>query len=81
MSRDRLAVRTLGASDERIGSYHSSTVFIKLFSSPSAESDGDFCKYLGLAMDSKLQWKEHLYEVRRKATKTVNALSCLGGST
>jgi hypothetical protein len=32
-------------------------------------------------MDSKLQWKEHLDEVRRKATKTVNALSCLGGST
>jgi hypothetical protein len=32
-------------------------------------------------MDSKLQWKEHLEEVRRKATRTVSALSCLGGST
>ncbi|KAL6152343.1 hypothetical protein ACJQWK_05935 [Exserohilum turcicum] len=39
------------------------------------------CKYLGLTMDSKLQWKEHVEEIRRKATKTVNALSCLGGST
>jgi ribonuclease HI len=39
------------------------------------------CKYLGLTMDSKLQWKEHLEEVRRKATRTVSALSCLGGST
>jgi hypothetical protein len=39
------------------------------------------CKYLGLTMDSKLQWKEHVEEIRRKATKTVSALSCLGGST
>jgi ribonuclease HI len=38
------------------------------------------CKYLGLTMDAKLYWKEHTEEIRRKATKTVNALSCLGGS-
>jgi ribonuclease HI len=38
------------------------------------------CKYLGLTMDTKLQWKQHTEEIRRKATKTVNALSCLGGS-
>ncbi|RYO14582.1 hypothetical protein AA0111_g11928 [Alternaria arborescens] len=39
------------------------------------------CKYLGLTMDSKLYWKEHAEEIRRKATKTVTALSCLGSST
>ena len=39
------------------------------------------CKYLGLTMDSKLRWKEHVEEIRRKATKTVTALSCLGSST
>jgi hypothetical protein len=38
------------------------------------------CKYLRLTMDAKLHWKEHTEETRRKATKTVNALSCLGGS-
>ena len=31
-------------------------------------------------MDAKLHWKQHTEEIRRKATKTVNALSCLGGS-
>jgi hypothetical protein len=30
-------------------------------------------------MDAKLHWKEHTEEIRRKATKTVNALSSLGG--
>jgi hypothetical protein len=39
------------------------------------------CKYLGLTMDTKLRWKEHVEEIRQRATKTVNALSCLGGST
>ncbi|KAL5371116.1 hypothetical protein PMIN02_013118 [Paraphaeosphaeria minitans] len=39
------------------------------------------CKYLGLMMDAKLTWKPHIEEIRRKATKTVNALSNLGSST
>jgi ribonuclease HI len=39
------------------------------------------CKYLGLVMDTKLRWKEHLEAVRQKAMNTVNALGCLGGST
>jgi hypothetical protein len=38
------------------------------------------CKYLGLTMDTKLHWKQHTEAIRRKATKTINALSCLGGS-
>jgi ribonuclease HI len=39
------------------------------------------CKYLGLTMDTKMRWKEHIEEIRQRATKTVTALSCLGGST
>ncbi|KAF6525599.1 hypothetical protein HZS61_011394 [Fusarium oxysporum f. sp. conglutinans] len=39
------------------------------------------CKYLGLIMDSTLTWKQHIDEVQRKVTKTVNALGSLGGST
>ncbi|KAH6952284.1 hypothetical protein BKA56DRAFT_442428, partial [Ilyonectria sp. MPI-CAGE-AT-0026] len=39
------------------------------------------CKYLGLNMDSALQWKPHVDEIRRKATKTISALSSLGSST
>lgn len=39
------------------------------------------CKYLGLIMDSALHWKPHVDEVRRKATKTISALSSLGSST
>ncbi|RKL20549.1 hypothetical protein BFJ72_g15022 [Fusarium proliferatum] len=39
------------------------------------------CKYLGLIMDTTLTWKQHIDEVQRKVTKTVNALSMLGGST
>jgi ribonuclease HI len=31
-------------------------------------------------MDTKLRWKEHIEEIRQKATKTVTALSCVGGS-
>ncbi|TVY62404.1 hypothetical protein Focb16_v004328 [Fusarium oxysporum f. sp. cubense] len=32
-------------------------------------------------MDSTLTWKQHIDEIQRKVTKTVNALSSLGGST
>ena len=39
------------------------------------------CKYIGLIMGAKLRWKEHIEEVRQKATIIVNALSCLGVST
>jgi hypothetical protein len=39
------------------------------------------CKYLGVTLDRKLKWREHVQEIRRKTTKTVNALSCLGSST
>jgi len=38
------------------------------------------CKYLGVTMDTKLLWNEQVEEIRRKAMKTVAALSCLGGS-
>lgn len=39
------------------------------------------CKYLGVILDRKLGWKEHVQEIRRKTTNTINALSCLGSST
>ena len=39
------------------------------------------CKYLGLTIDSALRWKPHVDEVKRKATKTISALSSLGIST
>ena len=39
------------------------------------------CKYLGVILDSKLRWREHVQEIRRKTTNTVNALGCLGSST
>ncbi|PCD20294.1 hypothetical protein AU210_015951 [Fusarium oxysporum f. sp. radicis-cucumerinum] len=32
-------------------------------------------------MDSTLTWKQHIDEIQRKVTNTVNALSSLGGST
>lgn len=38
------------------------------------------CKYLGVTMDTKLQWKPHIEGIQRKVTKTVNALGALGNS-
>jgi hypothetical protein len=32
-------------------------------------------------MDQKLNWKSHIEEIRRKASKSVNALASLGSST
>jgi ribonuclease HI len=39
------------------------------------------CKYLGLTLDIKLKWREHIETVRQKATRTVHMLSSLGSST
>jgi hypothetical protein len=36
---------------------------------------------LHLIVDTTLTWKQHIGEIQRKVTKTVNALSNLGGST
>jgi hypothetical protein len=39
------------------------------------------CKYLEVVMDHKLDWKSHIKKIRRKASKSVNALASLGSST
>ena len=39
------------------------------------------CKYLGLTLDSTLQWKAHIDSVKDKVTKTINAMEAIGGST
>ena len=39
------------------------------------------CKYLGVVMDQKLVWKSHIEEIRRKVSKSVNALASLGSAT
>ncbi|SCO87705.1 uncharacterized protein FRV6_11832 [Fusarium oxysporum] len=39
------------------------------------------CKYLGLTMDTTFTWKQHIDEIQRKVSKTINAFSSLGGST
>lgn len=38
-------------------------------------------KYLGVIMDTQLRWKAHTEDIRCRTTKTLNALSALGGST
>ncbi|KAJ6439009.1 reverse transcriptase [Purpureocillium lavendulum] len=38
------------------------------------------CKYLGVTMDSKLRWRQHIDEMERKVSKTIAALSCLGNT-
>ena len=39
------------------------------------------CKYLGVVMDHKLDWKPHIEKIRQKVSKSVNALASLGSST
>ena len=38
------------------------------------------CKYLGVPMDSKLQWRAHVEDIRRRVTKTIGGLASLGNS-
>ena len=39
------------------------------------------CKYLGVVMDHKLDWKPHVEKIREKVSKSVNALASLGSFT
>jgi ribonuclease HI/exonuclease III len=39
------------------------------------------CTYLGVTMDSKLEWREHIAKIEHKTAKTVNAIGALGSST
>lgn len=52
---------------------HIDTSWCKINPSPT-------CKYLGVTLDSKLQWRAHVEEIRRKVTKTVGAMASLGNS-
>jgi hypothetical protein len=38
------------------------------------------CKYLGIVIDRKLDWKSHIKEIRQKALKSINVLASLGSS-
>jgi ribonuclease HI len=39
------------------------------------------CKYLGLTIDTRLNWKPHMDQIQGKANKSIQALSSLAGST
>jgi ribonuclease HI len=39
------------------------------------------CKYLGVVMDQKLDWKSHIEKTGRKASESVSALASLGSPT
>lgn len=39
------------------------------------------CKYLGVVIDQKLDWRPHIEEFKRKMSKSVIALASLGNST
>lgn len=39
------------------------------------------CRYLGIQMDSKLEWKDHIQRIQQKPTKRLTALSSLASST
>ncbi|KAH6703048.1 hypothetical protein BKA61DRAFT_433110, partial [Leptodontidium sp. MPI-SDFR-AT-0119] len=41
----------------------------------------DTCKYLGIIMDKELNWKQHVQEIKTRATKATGALASLAGST
>jgi ribonuclease HI len=40
-----------------------------------------FLRFLGIIIDSKLSWGEHISHIQAQATKTLGALASLGGST
>lgn len=39
------------------------------------------CKYLGVTMDARLNWRDHVEIIKQKVTRTVHTLSSLGNST
>ncbi len=39
------------------------------------------CKYLGIIMDTELNWKQHVQEIKTRAIKATGALASLAGST
>lgn len=39
------------------------------------------CKYLGITMDTELNWKQHIQKLKLKVSRSIGALSSLAGST
>ena len=39
------------------------------------------CRYLGLQMDNKLNWRDHIQHIQQKASKSLAALSALASSS